>query len=103
MKKCVIIYNHQSGHRHVSEEKFYHILEKYGYATTIIHTKYKGHARELIEELDRADLVISAGGDGTYNEVITGNLNREKPFLIANLPIGTTNDVGNMYVFTKNT
>lgn len=103
MKKCVIIYNHQSGNHHVSEKSFYHVLEKYDYTTTIIHTKYKGHASEIIEHLDDADLVISAGGDGTYNEVITGNLNRKKPFLIANLPIGTTNDVGNMYGYTKDT
>ena len=53
---------------------------------------------KIIKELpDDIDLVISAGGDGTYNEVISGNLKREKKLLIADFPLGTTNDVGSMY------
>lgn len=104
MKKCFVIYNYQSGKRkqNRSIEKIYDILEKYDYETTLIYTKYKHHAEDIVYEIDEADLVISAGGDGTYNEVMAGNLRREKPLLIANLPMGTTNDVGHMYGYKNN-
>ena len=104
MKKCFVIYNYQSGKSKSSKyiEKIYSILEKYGYETTLIYTKYKKHAEDIVYEIDEADLVISAGGDGTYNEVMTGNLKRKKPLLIGNLPLGTTNDVGYMYGYRKN-
>lgn len=104
MKKCFVIYNYQSGKEKGPQyiDKIYAILEKYGYETTLIYTKYKHHAEDIVFEIDEADLVISAGGDGTFNEVMTGNLKRKEPLLIANLPLGTTNDVGHMYGYKRN-
>lgn len=104
MKKCFVIYNYQSGRKRQNRciPKIYHVLEKNGYETTIIYTKYKHHAEDIVYEIDEADLVISAGGDGTYNEVTAGNLRRKNPLLIANLPMGTTNDVGHMYGYKRN-
>ena len=100
MKKCVIIYNKKSGKIKSSEliNNFYSIIEEYGYKLEIITTKRKGHATTIMKELPNdIDLVISAGGDGTFNEAIKGNMEREKKLLMANLPLGTTNDVGSMY------
>lgn len=104
MKKCFVIYNFQSGKEKSNKyiDKVYEILEKYDYETTIIYTKYRHHAEDIVYEIDEADLVISAGGDGTFNEVMTGNLKRKEPLLIANLPLGTTNDVGHMYGYKRN-
>ncbi len=83
---------------------FYDILRKHGYEAEMKFTKKKGDAIEIVKNLeDNIDLVISAGGDGTLNEVVTGNMQRKKKLTLANLPMGTTNDVGNMYGFTKNT
>lgn len=103
MKKCFVIYNYQSGRKRENNsiQKIYGVLEKHGYETTVIYTKYKHHAEDIVYEIDEADLVISAGGDGTYNEVMTGNLRRKEPLLIANLPMGTTNDVGHMYGYKR--
>lgn len=82
---------------------FYDILRKYGYETEIKLTKAKYDAIRIVKELDDdVDLVISAGGDGTLNEVVTGNTQRIKKLMLANLPMGTTNDVGNMYGLKKN-
>ena len=105
MKKCIIIMNPESGKvKSLSSKKeFYDILRKYGYDAEIRYTKAKRDATRIVEELeDDVDLVISAGGDGTLNEVVTGNLKRNKKLVLANLPMGTTNDVANMYGYTKN-
>lgn len=100
MKKCKFIYNPESGKKLLlfkqPFKKFESILKKYGYETEIIATKAKGDATKLIEESETVDLVICAGGDGTINEAITGNIKRSKPLLLGIIPIGTMNDVGNM-------
>lgn len=103
-KKCIVIYNPKSG-KFKKRNLFrvlYRLLDKYGYETTIIATEYKGHACDIVANLGYADLVISAGGDGTLSDVIRGNLKRENKLLIANLPLGSTNDVATMYGYTKN-
>lgn len=96
--------NPQSGKKKKIDnyKEFYDTLRKYDYDAEIKFTKEKRDATRIIEELDDdIDLVISAGGDGTLNEVVTGNIERKKKLTLANLPMGTTNDVGNMYGLTK--
>lgn len=105
MKKCIIIMNPESGKVKSlnSKKEFYDILRKHGYDVEIRYTKGPKDATRIVEELDDGvDLVISAGGDGTLNEVVTGDLKRKKKLTLANLPMGTTNDVANMYGYTKN-
>jgi YegS/Rv2252/BmrU family lipid kinase len=104
MKECVVICNPNSGKR--SKKKFLskalEILKKYGYEAEIFYTKYAHHATEIIEKICHVDLVISIGGDGTFNEVMTGNLKRKDRITLAHLPFGTTNDIGAMFGYTKN-
>jgi len=105
MKKCVIIYNPNSGKilKHDFTDKFKEILNNKGYEPTFIHTEYHKHALKIIQSLnDDIDLVISVGGDGTFNEVVTGNLKRKYPLLLAHIPLGTTNDIGAMWGYGKN-
>ena len=104
MKNCVVIYNPNSGHTMTDEnlKTVKKILPEYGYNVKIIPTQYAGHAKEIVNHLDVCDLVISVGGDGTFNEVVTGNMQRKNRLLVANIPIGTTNDVGNMFGYGKN-
>lgn len=105
MKKCIMIMNPESGKKKkiTSYQDFYDILRKYGYDTDIIFTKAKGDAENIIQALDdNVDLVIGAGGDGTLNEIVSGNLKRKNKLTITPLPMGSTNDVGNMYGLDKN-
>ena len=104
MKNCIIIYNPNSGHTMDDDnlKSVKTILPKYGYNVKIIPTKYAGHAKEIVSHLEQCDLVISVGGDGTFNEVVTGNMQRKNRLLVANIPIGTTNDVGTMFGYGKN-
>ncbi len=104
MKKAKIIMNPKSGKKKkVNYQSLYDTLRKHGYDEEIIFTKEEKDAIRIVRELaDDIDVVISCGGDGTLNEVITGDMQREKPLPLANLPLGTTNDVGNMYGLNKN-
>lgn len=106
MKKCAVIYNPKSGKRG-NRKNFLAVIEKtlnsYQYKVNFFKTAKSGDATDIVLNLDDDySLVIIAGGDGTLNEGITGNLMREKRLLLASLPIGTTNDVGSMYGYTKN-
>ena len=104
MKKSVLICNPNSGknNKEVLAHKFETILNEYGYDIDIVFTKYAGHAKKIISELpDSTDLVISLGGDGTFNEVVTGNLRRKKKLLLTHIPLGTTNDLGATFEWEK--
>ncbi len=104
MKKCAVIYNPQSGRRSPMKNfKFFErILKKYGYESELIPTKCRYDAINIVENLKPVDLVLVAGGDGTLNESIEGNLRRNKKLLMAQLPFGTQNDVAHMYGLTNN-
>lgn len=104
MKKAKIIMNPKSGKKkNVNYQSLYDTLRKHGYDGEIIFTEGAKDAIRIVRELDNdVDLVISCGGDGTLNEVISGDMQREKLLPLANLPLGTTNDVGNMYGLNKN-
>ncbi len=105
MKKCTVIINPNSG-KGLNEGKvveFQKILYEYGYDARIIFTLYRHHAEEIISKLDNnIDLVISVGGDGTFSEVMNGNMKREKRLVLAHLPVGTANDIGHMYGLGNN-
>ena len=104
MLKCVVIYNPNSGKLTNKNDlkKIYKLLENYGYDVDIIYTEYKGHAKLLTKKMKDVDLLICAGGDGTLNEVISGNIERKKPILLAHLPLGSVNDVAHMYGMNSN-
>jgi len=104
LKKAKIIMNPKSGKKKkVNYQSLYDTLRKHGYDGEILFTQEEKDAIRIVRELDDdVDVVISCGGDGTLNEVITGDMQREKPLPLANLPLGTTNDVGNMYGLNKN-
>ncbi len=105
LKKCVLIHNSKSGIgvNKIPYERVIDIAYSYGYSMIIEKTRRKGHASDIVRELpDDVDLVIAAGGDGTFNEVVTGNLQRKNRLVLSHLPIGTVNDVGTMYGFSKN-
>lgn len=104
MKKCVVVYNPNSGKavkRDFSLE-FTNILKEYGYDVDFMKTEYKGQAKEIVSKLENTDLVISIGGDGTFNESMTGNFARKERITLAHIPMGTANDIGAMFGYEKN-
>ena len=105
MKKCVVIYNPESG-RPVDKKNLKElpdIMKVNEYETIMCPTKAAKDATRIVSELeDDVDLVISLGGDGTFNESMRGNFKRKKRLVLAHIPLGTTNDVGKMFGYGKN-
>lgn len=103
MKKCLLIYNPNSGKHQIKKylAEIEKIIHKKDYEVTIVATEYKGHATDIVETAPEVDLVMSFGGDGTFNEVVSGNFKRKKQLLLTHIPVGTTNDIGSMLGYTK--
>ncbi|MCR0203227.1 diacylglycerol kinase family lipid kinase [[Clostridium] innocuum] len=56
-------------------------------------TQYGGHAKELAATCEGCcDILVCIGGDGTWNEVISGVMETENKPVLAYLPSGTVND-----------
>jgi len=104
MKKCIVIINPTSGKNKSAKKikQFENVLNEYEYEAEVYLTEYKSHATAIVENIDTADLVISVGGDGTFNEVMQGNFKRKEKLLLAHIPTGTANDIGAMYGYKKN-
>ncbi len=103
MKRCTVIYNPKSGKgiKDKKLEQIEKILLNNNYKATFIKSEYPSHIKDIVEKLEYTDLLMSIGGDGTFNEVINGNLNRHSQLLVAHIPVGTTNDLGTMYGYKK--
>ena len=93
VKSSVIIINNPVAKR-ASKRKVqiaFRYLKSRGYDVEVISTERKGHAEYIAKEAIKKvpSLIIAAGGDGTFNEVINGIAGSEVPMAI--LPLGTTN------------
>ena len=110
MKKAVMIYNPNSGlvdlfrnKNKIDIKRCVRIFEKYGYQVELYKTKYSGHTCEIVSSLEEnIDFVVSVGGDGTFNEAMTGNFSRKNKLVMSHIPLGTTNDIGAMFGLGKN-
>lgn len=104
MKTCTLICNLESGKgiKKFEIEKIVEIIKKYDYEITLHITEKAKDATQIVENLTYTDLVLSIGGDGTFNEILTGNYNRKEKLLLSHIPVGTTNDIGNMLGLGKN-
>ena len=60
---------------------------------TVHITQKQGDAREMVcKRAKEMDLIVCCGGDGTFNETITGLLRAGKKIPVGYIPAGSTND-----------
>ena len=104
MKTCELICNKESGKGIKPEiiNEAIKKIEKYGYKTNIYYTEKHGDAKIHVKNLPPTNLVLSIGGDGTFNEIVTGNNERKEKLILSHIPVGTTNDLGHMLGLSKN-
>lgn len=107
MKKILIVHNPYSGNQKNTKfikNKIEEIAKGYNYKVKFIKTKAKREATSIVENSKKDyDLVLSMGGDGTFNEVVKGNVKRDKPYTLGHLPVGTTNDLKKSFSLPNNT
>ena len=88
MKRIIVINSNKLDISLQVRDMLFEKLKKYDFEVT-----YNFHPK--------AELIISIGGDGTFNESMTGNLKRKERLLLSHIPVGTTNDVGAMFCYGK--
>lgn len=104
MKTCELICNLESG-KGIKRKDLNEIIKKLkdnGYETHLYITEKHGDAKRHVKKLEYADLVLSIGGDGTFNEIVSGNHQRKNKLVLSHIPVGTTNDIGHMIGLNKN-
>jgi diacylglycerol kinase (ATP) len=91
-----LIYNPTSGREEVKRKlpAILQRLERGGIETSCHATEDKGDAiKAASDAVERGfDMIISAGGDGTLNEIVNGMSVHERRPSLGILPLGTTND-----------
>lgn len=97
MKKLLFIVNPYAGMRRVNRNlsDIVSVFNRADYEVVIYMTAGQGDATRIAEAKARdASLVVCAGGDGTFNEVLTGVLRSGCGTPIGYIPCGSTNDFG---------
>ena len=106
MKSLLVIYNPYSGKKKnikKLKKEMIKIASVNDYNIEFIETKQKDDATNIMKNIKYYDLVVSMGGDGTFNEVVKGNLQRKNKLLLSHLPVGTTNDLKSSFGFSGDT
>lgn len=94
-RNIMLIMNPHAGKGNV-KTSLYSICDgfsKIGDVVSVYPTQYRGHAKELVKEyMNKYDLLVCSGGDGTLNEVISGMMQMKYRIPLAYIPTGTVND-----------
>lgn len=105
MKKLLLIVNPCSGKKKTARylSQIISIFNRADYAVTVHITSDRGEATAVAAE--RAadfDVIACAGGDGTFNEVISGMVSANATCPLGYIPAGSTNDFANSLGLSTN-
>ncbi len=104
-KRVLLIMNPYAGQK-TGKRYLADILElfaKANYLPTVCLTTGAGHAHTLAKEHAAThDLVVCLGGDGTFNETVSGMLDAAVDVPIGYIPCGSTNDFASGLKLSKN-
>ena len=95
MKKLFFVMNPMAGQRRANRflVDIVAIFNRASYDVSMYMTAGSGDAARIVaEKAPEMDLVVCAGGDGTFNETVTGVLQSGADTPIGYIPCGSTND-----------
>lgn len=98
MKKMLFILNPKAGQMKAGRflTQIIELFNRADYEVIVYVTTQTGDAVRIArEKAAQVDVVVCCGGDGTFNETVTGILNAGAAVDIGYLPAGTTNDFAN--------
>lgn len=104
-KKLLLIMNPFSGRKLANKYLADIILlfSKNGYETICFMTTGVGNATEISQNYAKeVDRIVCIGGDGTFNEVVSGVLKANATTPIGYIPSGSTNDFASSLNLSKN-
>lgn len=105
MKKVLVIINPCAGKdsKRVSAEDVVSAFNKYDVECFVKTTACHGDATEIVKEYHTDfDAVVCCGGDGTYNEVVSGMMLCEAKLPVIYIPCGSTNDFAHSIGISSN-
>lgn len=90
----------KSGKRYLAD--ILSLFREHDYITTAMLTKERGDATAIVKELGAGmDKIVCVGGDGTFNETVSGVLEAGLTVPIGYIPAGSTNDFANSLKLPK--
>lgn len=95
MKKMLFVMNPVSGQRKANKflPDIINLFNRAGYETIVHMTGGQGDAMEMVERRAKdVDLVVCCGGDGTFNETVSGLQHCGVDVPVGYIPAGSTND-----------
>ena len=95
MKKMLLVVNPVAGTKKAPKAlaKIVSVFNRADYDVTVYITATRGDAaRQVAEKAAQMDLVVCCGGDGTFNETITGLMESGANTPLGYIPAGSTND-----------
>ena len=95
MKKMLFVINPYAGMRKAYKvlAEILAVFNRAEYDVRVYVTGGQGDAIGAVEKLSEGmDLVVCCGGDGTFNETITGLMNADRKIPVGYIPAGSTND-----------
>lgn len=104
-KKMLFVFNPKAGKGQIKVNLFdiVDVFNRNDYEVLIHATQYSKDAYEKTKEyVDKVDLIVCSGGDGTLDEVVTGIMEMESCLPIGYIPAGSTNDFANSLSIPKN-
>ena len=105
MKQLLLIMNPAAGTKKANPHlpEILSVFGRAGYACLVFMTQKQGDGAALAAQYAaQADLVVCIGGDGTFNEVISGLVSVESQTPIGYIPAGSTNDFATSLGLSKN-
>ena len=94
MKRMLFIMNPCSGTKKANKylTEILSIFNRAGYEVRVHITAGRGDATDVVAQAEGMDAVVCCGGDGTFNEVLTGMFRAGLDLPIGYIPAGSTND-----------
>ena len=95
MKKMLFVINPLAGTRKAGKclPEILSVFNQAGYDVTVRITSDAGDCTRTVERLaDQVELIVCCGGDGTFNEAVTGLMNCGLDVPLGYIPAGSTND-----------
>ena len=105
MKRMLFVMNPYAGQRRANKylPEIISIFNRAGYEVVVHMTEGQGDAAKVVQQrAGTVDLVVCCGGDGTFNETVSGLIRSGADIPVGYIPAGSTNDFASSLKLSSN-